>query len=332
MIVDTQVATKLFESFPDDLRVPSLHPHYVEVDALRDPLLRPTYFIFSSQQHHFYYPFHLSEVPETSWQDIQSAYGYGGPIATTQNPDFLGLAWDAFNTWCHQHRILAEFVRFHPLIKNEAYFQGQVIEDRQTVWVDLSNETFHANYARRAKSNLKKAQSSEARISWPSQDEFLSVFPTFYREAMKNIGAMDFYLFSDRYFESLITTNQVELITAKIGKEVVAGAIFLISGNFAEYHLSASSHRGKEIEANTWILHSAFEKARMHGVQQFHLGGGMNSNPNHPLLFFKSSFSKERARFSIGKRVHQEQAYLEIKKEWITKNKRDSQRILFYRE
>ena len=47
--------------------------------------------------------------------DLETAYGYGGPLATTLDPVFLAAAWEGFAQWCRQRRVVCEFLRFHPI-------------------------------------------------------------------------------------------------------------------------------------------------------------------------------------------------------------------------
>ena len=56
-----------------------------------------------------------------TYYDIQSPYGYGGPIATTSSPDFWIEAKLEFNKWAKGNRVVVEFLRFHPIINNDCF-------------------------------------------------------------------------------------------------------------------------------------------------------------------------------------------------------------------
>ena len=48
--------------------------------------------------------------------DIQSPYGYGGPVVNEAGEDktFLRDAWQYFSDWCDRTGVVGEFCRFHP--------------------------------------------------------------------------------------------------------------------------------------------------------------------------------------------------------------------------
>ena len=70
----------------------------------------PLLFTYAEGDALFCYPFLRRAIPDTDWFDVESAYGYGGPIASSVRPDFLEHAWSAFNEWCGSNRIVAEFI------------------------------------------------------------------------------------------------------------------------------------------------------------------------------------------------------------------------------
>ena len=50
----------------------------------------------------------LSEV----YYDIETPYGYGGPISNTTDSDFIFRSNVKFNDWVKSNNIISEFVRF----------------------------------------------------------------------------------------------------------------------------------------------------------------------------------------------------------------------------
>ena len=69
------------------------------------------------------YPFLKRPIEQNIFQgeffDIETAYGYGGPLATSSEVNFLEEFETSFLKYCAEENIIAEFIRFHPLIKNE---------------------------------------------------------------------------------------------------------------------------------------------------------------------------------------------------------------------
>jgi hypothetical protein len=324
-------AVEAFESLDEACRVPSLHPFYVVSDAQRDQDLRPVFFIYEGGGETYYHGFHVAEVKGTGFSDIQSPYGYGGPIASSENVEFLAGAWEAYSDWCRQNSILVEFIRFHPLLENWRYHGGEVIDDRQTVWVDLGVGDLLMTYSIRVRTAVRKAIKEGLRVEWVDANRFTEIFPEMYRTTMAQINADDFYVFNDDYFERLLRWDMVHLAVCFKENEALGGAIFFAGKVHMEYHLSASTPVGKQLAATNLILHEAALLGQRLGCRFLHLGGGTDSREDNPLQFFKAGFSSHRGMFKIGKQVHQHEAYAALKDEWLENHGTVSNRILFYR-
>jgi len=332
MQADFNLAAHVFETaFDSRLKSPYLHPYYVSADAKRDDSLSPVFFVFSEEGHSFYYAFHMSRIPGHTLWDIQSPYGYGGPLSDTVEKGFLGRAWAAFSQWCDEKSILAEFVRFHPLLDNAELFSGDVLPDREIVWLDLSAEDLFATYSARARTAIRKAQSNGLKIEWWSAARFVEIFPKLYLDHMQTLNADRYYLFSEDYFRSLIFWDQAQRAVCTLNGEILGAAIFLHAQYYTEYHLSAATQLGKQLGATNLMIHEAALRGKSIGCRALNLGGGTDVTPDNSLLFFKSSFSTLRAVFCIGKRIHLPDQYRKLKTTWEEANKRPASRILFYR-
>jgi hypothetical protein len=332
MQVDYDTAVAVFENnFADHLTSPYLHPFYVSADAKRDDVLSPVFFVFTEGKNTFYYAFHMSRVPGPALWDIQSPYGYGGPLFNTAEPVFLERAWAVFSHWCHQNSILAEFVRFHPLLDNGKFFAGDVMPDREIVWLDLTEQDLLPTYSTRARTTVRKAQKNGLKVEWWSPERFIAIFPALYLAHMQELKADSYYFFSENYFRPLIFWSHVQLAVCTLNEEVLAAAIFLQGPDYMEYHLSAATKLGKQLGATNLVIHEAALRGKHFGCKVLNLGGGTDATPNNPLFFFKSGFSERRATFSIGKRIHLPKQYHELQKTWEEENKRSANKILFYR-
>ncbi len=329
--LDAGQALAVFERLPQALRAPSLDPRYVCADAVRSRDAQAIFFVFERAGQSFYHAFHAERVKDTEFIDVQSPYGYGGPIASTMDAGFLTEAWRAYGAWCAEHRVLAEFVRFHPLLENWRFFDGDVVQDRETVWIDLAVPDVLESYEVRVRTAVRKAQKSGLRVEWWDAPRMPGSFPALYHAAMQALQASDFYHFPDGYFERLAAMPGLRYAVCLFEGEPVAAALFLVGPRIMEYHLSASDARGKKLGATNLILHEAAQLGRAEGCAQLHLGGGTNADPSNSLLFFKSGFSSRRAHFRIGRRVHDAAGYSRLKDAWRERFGAVGSRVLFYR-
>ncbi len=324
-------ADRVFARLDPALRIPTVSPAYLLIDGERDPELQPVFWLYQEADAVFYYGFHLAGIAGTEFRDVQAPYPYGGPICNTRDAAFLRRAWQGYTEWCREHNVVVEFVRFHPLLQNWDIYDGEVIADRATVWIDLAIPDLLASYETRARTAVRKALKNGLSIEWRNGGDGAALFSGLYRDAMHELAADDFYLFSETYFRRLLEWKQARLAVCLGEGEPVAAAIFLVGPEIAEYHLSAANAEGKRLGATNLLLHTAAQAAQAEGCGKLYLGGGTDARPDNPLLFFKSGFSAARAEFRIGKHVHSKDAYHFLQERFAEAYSAHPGRVLFYR-
>jgi hypothetical protein len=312
----------------------TLHPGYVAADATRDSRLQPAYLAYESQGECWMHSVHLTEVPGTNVKDASSPYGYGGPLATTRDRAFIEAAWSAYCAWMRDQSVVVEYVRFHPVLGNERDYGGHVVDNRQVVCVDLTVEDLASNYAPRLRQTLKKPLRAGLAYEEMPLGVHARAFGEFYRQAMGEIGADTFYLFSDAYFEELARS---ELTTLGICRRAAAGewlaaALFLDGRGVREYHLAATSEEGRQLAASGFVLHEAALAARRLGMQSLYLGGGTDTSADNALLFFKGAFSPQRLLYRTGWHVFDAHAYDGLKQRFAAEWQAHPERPIFYRK
>lgn len=330
MQVGYETALKAFKRLKKNITAPSLHPFYIMADSRRNKLLKPKFFIYQEEEELFYHGFHISYLEGTDYCFIQSPLGYGGPVASCTDRKFLDNAWEEYYNWSFDNKVIAELIRFHPLLENWRYYNGLVTDNRETVWIDLDKKPLMPTYSSRARTAIRKAVKNGLRVEWWPKNSFLAVFPQLYYKLMTKLDAVEAYILPDAYFEKLLRWNQVHNLVCLKDGVVLGGAIFLLNGELMEYHLSASTLAGKKMGATNLLVHEAALLGQRKGCNVLHLGGGTDSSPDNSLLFFKSSFSDNRAMFKIGTYLYYPEIYEEIKEQGFINNE-VLKRILYYR-
>lgn len=275
----------------------------------------------------FAYPFRirpLSTVPGLEgfgdWYDITANYGYGGPLlagpAGSGRSGFAANARAAFEEWARAASIVAEFCRFHPLLGNAEIFPPGAMDVRfcnQTVWIDLGQpeEMLIRGMSKGHRSDLKRAIEAHGRILVRKEPEDVERFGEIYRQTMQAVQADSYYLFTPSFFADTLARlgERAELISVLFGDECVASSIFLFGEEFAHYHFSGMRRNTGWPSANKLLLFSAMQLAKKRGLKAMHLGGGVGGSDGDALMRFKRGFSKQRAEFHVGKRIHEGQAY-----------------------
>jgi len=263
------------------------------------------------------------DVSDLGLSDIESAYGYGGPISTCDDPEFSQRARLCFSEWCHDERIVAEFIRFHPLLQTERFMGGvknvTIINDRKTVAIPLSGEGNPGSYSKNAAYMIRRGSRAGYRVV----EQSVEMFPRFvqmYRDTMAMLGATDYYYFSDNYYSDLakMVENQGRLL-AVVGEESeewVSAGLFIDGTSFSHYHLSASITSRRVPGATNLLLDHAAQCAAAKGKELLHLGGGRTPAPDDSLLKFKGEMGSRSCDFTIGKCLHLADDYSHLISRW----------------
>jgi len=273
---------------------------------------------------------HEAGVPGSVGVDWQSPYGYGGPLSEGAQGSALEAAWAVCDSVARERKVIAEFIRFHPLADNHRLYPGAVRDDRPVVAIDLGIADLVASYTVRGRNTLRKAQRAGVVAQWEDGREFGSEFAAFYHAGMRRIGAHEFYLFSDTSIAALLALPYARLLSLRHNAQLIAAGLFLFGPKVAEYHLSATALEGRALGATNLMLHEAARRAQAEGCSALHLGGGTNAHPDNALLRFKESFAPARHRFRIGYRVIDRLAYDGLRDRFPEQAAR-SGRVLFYR-
>ena len=198
--------------------------------------------------------------------------------------------------------------------------------------MDLAVPDLMPGYEVRARTAVRKAAKSGLLVEWWPPVRLLDTFMPLYHATMAALHASAYYFFPAAYFEAISEWDSVHFAVCRHDGDVVGAAIFLHGPACLEYHLSASSPVGRRLGATNLLLHEAARYGQKLGCQRLHLGGGTNSAPDNPLLFFKRGFSKRNASFRIGRRVHQATAYAAMRSSWAERFGSVGNRVLFYRD
>ena len=149
-----------------------------------------------------FYPLLLKKIPqhlsgERNLFDIESPYGYGGPVLLDDCQQIRESLMHAHHRWCLNHAIVAEFTRFNPLTGNQLFLSPATLleKNRTTISIDtcgnLDSILARATPARRR--NFKRARQAGLKFAPCSGHDFIEL----YQQTMQNLGAESYYFFSE---------------------------------------------------------------------------------------------------------------------------------------
>lgn len=122
------------------------------------------------------------------YYDIVTPYGYGGPVihSTTDKEKLIAAYMEDFQSFTARENIIAEFVRFHPIIGNALDFKDayKAIFDRKTVGTTLTYEdVIGTEFSKHKRKDIRKILSNPdnlAIISGCSGILILQTYTTFH--------------------------------------------------------------------------------------------------------------------------------------------------------
>jgi len=238
---------------------------------------------------------------DQEYYDLETPYGYGGPLTNCYEEGFLIDGFAAYRQECIAQNIVCEFIRFHPfnLFCQHAKFFDFHAQERQVVMVDLSLTTDErwAQYSKNTRNILRKTKKKLTKLK---QEGSLDAFCKLYQLTMDKNNASDFFYFQSEYFEQLSNIDGVELLSVELESSTVSTGFFMHGKDISHYHLSANNSDYFKENGNYALLDFAFEQAKEHGCKWMMLGGGRTSDENDSLFKFKSKFSNQSLPFFIG--------------------------------
>lgn len=334
----------IISKFPDKYHDIYFHPDYVSLNCRKT---NSEGFLFYNKKNDKIWinPFIKIKSPQfqslknNNYYDIETAYGYGGPIANIIDLDFIRESNNKFHSWVVSNNIVSEFVRFHPLIDARAYTSSnyEILENRITCSLDLKllNDKNLSPFRSKVKNMIRKAQKvSETYITNDKKD--FEQFKKLYLNLMINKDAEKESLFSSSYFEKLfkiISNNGFMSVVKNKDSEIIAVAIFINGKKSCHYHLSASKNYDYP-GVNNLIIYNAALYAKKMKLDLLHLGGGKFNSEEDKLFKFKNSMSTSNHKYFIGKRINNLKIYKELKNAWKKKYpilyKNYSNRLLCY--
>ena len=298
---------------------------------------KPQLFIFESHGELGLYPFLINTVPDCGFSrqyyDIQSVYGFSGPLSTTDDPGFLRCFEETFLDYARNVGIVAEFIRFHPLLANHDSFSNsiEISADRQTVVLNMQNDLEHMLTYQISPLGRRNIRIAERRKLHATVSSNWRLFKKLYTKTMQELGANDYYFFSDPYFNSITGMDSTFIIEILKDDIVIASGLFIFSSDYCHYHLGCSDKSFLSYRPVNLLLWEAIKNAKQRECRYFHFGGGRTTCPDDSLLSFKANFSKDRAVFYIGKRVHKPEIYNALIGEWEQKHSKPATMLLEYR-
>lgn len=250
------------------------------------------------------------------YYDLSTPYGYGGFIIEGDNN--LNEFNKDYIEFCKFNNIICEFVRFHPILRNEKKLERiyDVVFIGNTVEINLvDEESVWKNFSSKNRNVIRKAIKSDVCIKQGLSIELLNTFQKMYNKTMDRDNAKQYYYFENEFYDTFFKSckNDASIFFAEYKDEIISMAIILKRNGQLHYHLSASNFEYRTLAPTNLLLWEVAKWGCEHGYDTLHLGGGVGGNENDSLYKFKKSFNKNaKSRFYIGKKIFNEVMYKKL--------------------
>lgn len=275
-------------------------------------------YLYRAQGETFFFPYRLRPIAGAKeLYDIVSEYGYGGPLSTTDDECFLREAYDGLSEMAADRRIVSEFCRYHPVLGNVQLAQkfrhvelcGPTVIYRCDLDDDDGLSRVKPNVRRDYRRGIREGLTVRRSRDIADVDAFYDM----YVQSMVDVGASNFYLFSESFFRRTLALVDAFLLLGELRGSLVAGALFLRSAGTMHYHFGGAVRDPslRHVNGTTVILCEALRIAKELSLQRVHLGGGVGGREDG-LFKFKSRFSPDRVEYYISKHVFLEREYEDL--------------------
>ncbi|WP_298555595.1 GNAT family N-acetyltransferase [uncultured Algibacter sp.] len=281
--------------------------------------------VYKEDDKEIFLPLIIRQIPETTYFDATSVYGYAGPLQknidhTFDNANFI----KNLNNFFKQEKIVSVFSRLNPFIKNQKVVLnglGEINNLGNIVNIDLTKDVGEQRtiFSKTTKRYLNKCRKlCDFKISEKSED--INMFIDLYYENMDRVNAQKKYYFSKQYFYDFINSSdyKTEVLFAldKESGDIISAAMMVKTNSIIQYHISGTKNDYLNLSPIRLLIDEMRLKGSEENYTYFNLGGGLGNNEDE-LFRFKSSFSKDFKPFHVWKHIAMPDEYrnLVIEKE-----------------
>ena len=276
-------------------------------------------FYYTDEEGHgeIVYPFIKRQLMENGsmFYDITTPFGYGGPILKNNN-DGHKLASNflrAFGDYCKAEKIVAEYIRFHPVLNNAEPFSKQL--DLITVYdtYTLQLNAYLSESDQAGAERVNGADVSGLIFKKLGTVKHMFDFLVLYYSTVRQSEETDsYYFFTNDYFESLVSAlgPELHLFGAYKDNKLLTASYVLTKGETIYHHLSGKSEDADLVEAETVLLNNIAEWGAYNGFRYFHLAGKQPRSPAAAKENANKPYAVSKSKFFIARQVHNPDAYI----------------------
>lgn len=321
-------------AFPQEEQDIFMMPDYYEL--YENDKIKAECFVFHENDGIILYPYLKTNINYIvnseiggQYYDVEGAYGYNGIITRNTNTTLIENFGLSFKKYCRKENIIAEFVRFNPIIANyykESYLDIELVN--KVIIVDLNldlEDLWFKSYEHAARKNIQKAKKNGVFIEflWGHEctQHWIDRFIEIYHNTLDRREAELLYYFDRQFFLCLcdkLPNNALFVFAINDGK-AISCELVLLQGCTAYSFLGGTIYNYFPVRPNNLLKHEVIIKLKKLGLTQYCLGGGFEIEDN--IYRYKKTFAKNNTvDFYIGKYVHNQMIYDKVCNLWAERH------------
>jgi hypothetical protein len=257
------------------------------------------------------------------YYDIITPYGYGGPqFFPKEHKNLRDLIFkfkEHFEDYCSKNRIISEFIRFHPLLKNHSLMEiyMNIINIGDTINLFLSSEDdIMLNMKKSSRYSIRKAVEKGMKVERDNSDKSWNNFIDLYYQTMNRNQAKEYYYFSKTYFGNIrsLLKERAQIFNVVYENKVISSMLVLVGEQFIHSHLLGIASEYRKERFGRFFDYNIALWGLRRGCKHYHLGGGYGGREDSIFKYKKSLAKNGRLSFYVGNKVHNKKVYDELSK------------------
>lgn len=270
-------------------------------------------FYYSDQDGSIAYPFIKRKIDgePPDYFDITTPFGYGGPVVRAEGDSTVLVTGfiEAFSGYCRDERIIAEYIRFHPILGNAVFFENplKLLPLYETYTIDLKRPLKIAGPVIRIPSEEQEVVIKKLGTVRHMFD-FLVLY---YSEVRRREEADSYYFFTEDYFEALISNlgPLLHLFGAYRGNKLVSACYILADDHTIYQHLDGTLEGEDEKGAVKMLQRKIAEWGADNNMAFYHLGGDFKMESAQIFPIKKDLANMQPSMFYICEKIHDAAVY-----------------------
>ncbi|WP_183564219.1 GNAT family N-acetyltransferase [Mucilaginibacter sp. SP1R1] len=261
----------------------------------------PALFVYEEQDDFIAFPMLKRAIPGSDYSDLTSVYGYSGPFSNKKmdvlDDSLMENFKQAFLSYLSDEKYVSVFSRMHPFYKQQLLLGkfGGVYDNGRTVVIDLAEslDEQRKKYRQSTMDSVKHAWKMGFYIKDDKKPESVAVFRNIYAETMKRVGASDYYLFDEDYFNRILNTQEYDarVLTVYHDDKPACSTIITFTNGIIQAHLLGTATAYLHHSPAKFLADEISIMGRALGMRYYNLGGGVGFKED-ALFKWKQGFSE----------------------------------------